>query len=154
RYAGFRDRCLQPLGHPSNFSRGNYLTRGGVSTTGASGSGTSCIWLAQRDRERLSPSLRMKCPPATLPKKRAEQCGTLVLEHAAAHLGTMVEPRVAQQVTYRPRHPRLLIPRTEDHALHAREYERARAHRARLERHVERAMVQAPAAVHARRFAY
>ena len=46
---------------------------------------------------------------------------------------------MAQQIADRARHPRLVIPRAEHHAIEPREHDGARAHRARLERDVQRA---------------
>jgi hypothetical protein len=53
---------------------------------------------------------------------------------------------VAEEVSHRAGHPGSRVPRAEHHAVDAREHERPRAHRARLERDVERAAVEAPAA--------
>ncbi len=57
----------------------------------------------------------------------------------------MIQLRMTKQISHRTGHSRFVVPRAENHSLDARENDRARAHRARLERDVERAVVKAPA---------
>lgn len=65
-------------------------------------------------------------------------------EHPGSNFRAVVQAWVTQQVPNRPRHPGFFIPRAEHDSLHARKDDRARAHRARLERYVEGAVVEAP----------
>jgi hypothetical protein len=57
----------------------------------------------------------------------------------------MIQLGMAQQVPYRSAHPCFFIPCPEYNALHAGEHYGPGAHRARLERHVESAVVEPPA---------
>src|SRR6476660_1867649 len=76
------------------------------------------------------------CPeqPSNLPRERgsvnefsasarseevAQQCARLHLTYTALHFRTMIEPRVAQQVSDRAGHPCFRVPRTEHNAVHA-----------------------------------
>ena len=58
----------------------------------------------------------------------------------------MVQARLGEHVEHAARRPRLRVGRAVDDARHAREHDRAGAHRARLERHVEHGVEQPPAA--------
>src|SRR6266542_4945027 len=69
---------------------------------------------------------------------------TFISQDAALHLRTMIEPRVAQQISNRPCHPGFLVPRPKNYARNACEDDRSRAHCARLEGHVESAVVESP----------
>ena len=68
----------------------------------------------------------------------------LVGEDPGHDLGAVVESAIAQNVPEGAGSAVLLIPRAEDDAVHARQPRGARAHRARLERHRERAAVEPP----------
>jgi hypothetical protein len=127
RYAGFRDRCLQPLGHLSN--------RAAKASQ------------AKKDGQRRELARFGKRPGFGPPRsKKARQYGAALLsQDARDDLGTVIEARVAEEVAYRPRHAGLLIPGTEDDAAEPREHDRARTHGAGLERHHQRAVVQPPA---------
>jgi len=57
----------------------------------------------------------------------------------------MVQPRLAEDVEHTPARPRLWVARPEHDARNAREHDRTRAHRARLERHVQNGIQDAPA---------
>ena len=68
----------------------------------------------------------------------------------ARDLGPVVEARLGEHVDHAARGARLRVGRAVDDARDAREDDRARAHRARLERHVERRVEDAPGAERAR----
>src|SRR5687768_17531967 len=75
----------------------------------------------------------------------AQDCPAFRLENSASHLRLVIELRMSEQVAYRTGHPRLGVPRAKHHALESSQYDRTRAHRARLERDVQRAVVEPPA---------
>jgi hypothetical protein len=108
--------------------------RGGL--TGAAGDGRP---------ERLSPS-----PGSTRRGRGAEevaqQVPALALQHARGELDAVVQARVLDEVLQRAAHPGLRVARAEDQVGDPGEHDRAGAHRARLQRHVERAPEQAPVA--------
>src|SRR4051812_26060651 len=95
-------------------------------------------------------------PGAALPARCEEvgqQRGGLPRQDAAGDLGPVVEPRLGEDVEDTARRARLRIGAAVDDAGHAREDDRAGAHGARLERHVERAVEHAPRADRGRRLA-
>ena len=67
-------------------------------------------------------------------------------EDAGDDLGAMVEARIGEDVQDASRRPRLRVGGRVDHARDPREDDRPRAHRARLQRHVERALQHPPGA--------
>jgi hypothetical protein len=88
---------------------------------------------------RPSPLCR---PP--LAEEAAQQCGAFVGANAGEHLGSVIETRVTEQVAHGSGHSCFLVPSTEHDARDAGEHDRARAHRAGLERHVQRALTEPP----------
>jgi len=121
-YTGFRDRRLQPLGHLSRQSR-NIAGRG------------------ERVNERNCRSLALF--PQAAEELLQQRCA-LFRQHPAHHFWTVIQTRVPNNVGHRPGHARLLVERTKDEHAHPRQYDRAGAHRARLERDVQRAVVESP----------
>ena len=81
---------------------------------------------------------------ALIAKEILQQSRAFVGEYAGPDFRAVIEARVAQQVFDRAGHPGFLIPRAEHDSLHPRKDDRAGAHRARLERYVEGAVVEAP----------
>ena len=81
---------------------------------------------------------------ALIAKETLQQSRAFVGEHAGPDFRPVIQPRVTQQVSDRAGHPGFLIPRAEHNSLHPRKDYRAGAHRARLERYVESAVVEAP----------
>ena len=75
---------------------------------------------------------------------RTQHRSALLRQHAADHLRPDVEPAVADDVPQRPDGARLLVVRTEHQTRDAGEHQRPGTHRARLERHRERAAGQPP----------
>ena len=73
-----------------------------------------------------------------------EQRGALVGQHPADHLGPVGEPPVPHHVPQRPHRAGLGLPRAENHPRHPRQHQRAGTHRARLDRHDQRAPGQPP----------
>jgi hypothetical protein len=86
-------------------------------------------------------SLRL-CPQST--KKVLQQLCALRRQHSTHDLGSMIQTRVPNNVGHRTRHPRLLVERTKHEHAHPRQHDRSGAHRARLEGHVQRAVVEPP----------
>src|SRR3954462_14030905 len=87
-------------------------------------------------------------------KKIFEKCSAFLRENPRPNLGTVIKPRVAKEITNRSGHAGLVIPCTEYHSTHTSQNQSARAHCARLEGHVQRAVVQSPAVKLRRRFTY
>jgi len=87
-------------------------------------------------------------------KKIFEKCSAFLRENPRANLGTVIKPRVAKEITNRSGHAGLVIPCTEYHSTHTSQNQSARAHCARLEGHVQRAVVQSPAVKLRRGFTY
>src|SRR2546423_2960620 len=83
--------------------------------------------------------LRARRTHASLPKESTQQLRALVAAHAGEELRPMIESRMTKQVADRAGHPCLVVPRAEDHPIQTCEPDRTRPHRARPERHVERA---------------
>src|ERR1035437_2674546 len=81
--------------------------------------------------------LAVALPLALLPEKFGKDLPAFRPQDASLHFRRVIEFWIAQQIPHRPRHPRLLIPCPEPPAIQPREHDRARAHRARLEGHVE-----------------
>ena len=77
----------------------------------------------------------------------------LVGQQAADDLGAVVELRVVQDVHDAPRRAGLRVGRGVDHARDPGEHDRSRAHRARLQGHVERRVEDPPRADRGRRLA-
>src|SRR5687768_405533 len=75
------------------------------------------------------------------PKELCEKRTAFVREHSRFYLRSVVEPMMPKQVGHRPDHPCLVVPGAEHHALQAREYDCPRAHSARLERHIQGAVI-------------
>ena len=75
-----------------------------------------------------------------------QERGRLAGQQAAVDLGAVVEAGLAEDVEHAARGARLRIGRPVDDARHASEHDRARAHRARLQGHVEDRVGDAPAA--------
>ena len=69
----------------------------------------------------------------------------------AVHGGPVVEPRLAEHVEHAAGRAGLRVVRRVDHPRHARQHDRAGAHRARLERHVQHRVEQPPGAEPRRR---
>jgi len=87
------------------------------------------------------------------PKKFLDDAGAFLRQDSGANLRPVIQPRMAEQVAHRSSHTRFLIPCTEDDALDARKNDCSRAHRARLDGHVESAVVETPAIQLGRSFA-
>jgi hypothetical protein len=100
----------------------------------------------RRHGDSPTPALLPRRGTAARAEERDEQLGRLGLQDARVDLRAVVEPRLGEDVEDAARRARLRVGRRVDHARHAREDDRARAHRARLERHVERAVEDAPRA--------
>jgi predicted enzyme related to lactoylglutathione lyase len=83
------------------------------------------------------------------PEEVGQQGRALLRQQASRHGGAVVEPRLRKDVEDRAGRTRLRVGRAEDDARHAREHDRAGAHRARLERDVEHRVEHAPGAEHA-----
>src|SRR5439155_5078980 len=75
-----------------------------------------------------------------------ERAPAFLTEDAARHLEPVVQARVAAEIAERSDEARLRVVRAEAEARDPREHDRAGAHRARLERHVESAAREAPGA--------
>jgi len=75
-------------------------------------------------------------------------------EDARSHFRPVIEPRMPKQIFHRPGHARFVVPRPEHNSLHAGKNDTASAHGARLECHVQRAVVQPPAIEFRRRLSY
>src|SRR6185503_5675050 len=75
-----------------------------------------------------------------------EQRGAFAREDPARHGGPVVQARLGEHVEHAAGGARLRVGAAEDDPRHAREDDRPRAHRARLERHVQRAVEDAPRA--------
>src|SRR5207248_190060 len=105
RYAGFRDRCLQPLGH---LSKSKTVKLGAVRS-----------WV--------------NGVPA-VSKEARQQVAALFRVNAGRHLRAMIEERMPQEVSNRPGHARLFVPRPKDDSTQSAEHHGARAHGARFER--------------------
>ena len=86
----------------------------------------------QPDRER-----RDRHPQRREPKKSVSSAAHSAASSPPATTGPVVQARLGEDVEHRPGGARLRVGRAVDDARHAREHDRARAHRARLERHVQ-----------------
>ena len=93
---------------------------------------------APEGRDHFFPSARSAA------KNADSRVGALVREHAAHDLEAVIEPRVAADREERPHRARLRIVAAVDDPRDARVNERPRAHRARLERHVQRRALEPP----------
>ena len=87
---------------------------------------------------------------ASVGEERVQQGGALGLEHARDHLGPVRQPSVPGDVVDAAGRPRLRVPGTEHDARDASGQDRARAHRARLERDDQGVPVEVPVARHRR----
>ncbi len=94
------------------------------------------------------PPLQGDTPRLLSPRReeRAEQLPALLREQTAGDGGAVVQPRLAEHVQDAPACSGLRIARSVDHARHPREHDRAGAHGARLERHVEDRVEHPPTA--------
>ena len=73
-------------------------------------------------------------------KKLAYQLGARLRFNPALHIHPVIQPRMPHDVPHRPAHPRLLIERPKHKRFDLGQYDRSRALRARLDRHVKRAI--------------
>src|SRR6266566_2968929 len=107
-------------------------------------SGVVC-WIACVEWIRKGSMIVRKGMAVMLPpwfEERPQQGATLLLFHPSDHLHPMIQAGVAQDVSETPHHPCLRVVRSEDHTPDFGEDDRARALRARLERHVQRAVAE------------
>src|SRR6266849_210241 len=107
-------------------------------------SGVVC-WIACVEWMRKGSMMVRKDMAVMLPpwfEERPQQGATLLLLHPSDHLYPMIQAGVPQDVPETPRHPRLRVVRSEDDTPDFGEDDRARALRARLERHVQRAVAE------------
>src|ERR1700682_223692 len=74
-------------------------------------------------------------------KKVLKYPRTFLGEYSGAHLRSMIQLRMPQQISNRAGHPGFLIPRAENNPLHPGQDNSASTHRARLQRDVESAVV-------------
>ena len=81
---------------------------------------------------------------AAMEKKVTQQFGALFLEYSRAHLQAMIEARVAGNIEKRAARPGFLVPRAEHQTRNARQPQRPGAHRAGLQRDVQRDAVETP----------
>jgi hypothetical protein len=86
-------------------------------------------------------------------EKILEQRRALGGKDASLRFRPVIEPGMPKQVSHRSGHSRFVVPRSKHDALETRQYDCARAHRAWLERHVQRAVVESPAVEFRRRLA-
>src|SRR6266480_2624741 len=86
-------------------------------------------------------------------KEFLNQSRAFLGKDAGADFRSMIEPRMTKQITDRAGHARLFVPCAEHDALHARQQDGTRTHRARLEGHVYRAIIESPAIELRRRLA-
>src|SRR6266545_1110703 len=91
----------------------------------------------QSPRAYAGPASFLRAPRG---KKLAHQLHTLLGLNSALHLHPMIQPRMPDQIPYRPAHPRLLVIRPEHQLPDFGQHDRPRALRARLDRNVERAV--------------
>ena len=77
-------------------------------------------------------------------EERAQRLSAFALQHAGGHVEMVVQPRVLVHTEKRARRASLGVGRTIYAAIHARVHHKARAHEARLERHVHRATREPP----------
>src|SRR2546425_7188094 len=104
--------------------------------------GTSC-GLDRRPTSLRTSSTRPLTSFEASPLRREEildQLGARLRLNPALHVHAMIQPRMPHDVPHRPAHPRLLIERPKHERFYSRQHDRARALRARLDRHVERAI--------------
>src|SRR5947208_1721216 len=73
-------------------------------------------------------------------KEPLDQLAACLRFNAALHVHAVIQPRMPHQIPHRPAHPRLLIVCPKHQCLDLGEYNRPRALRARLDRHVQRAV--------------
>jgi len=73
-----------------------------------------------------------------------EQFRALFAAQTRENFRAMIEARMPQQIGDGASHSRLVVPCAKHHAIHAREQNRAGAHRARLERDIQRAALESP----------
>lgn len=97
-------------------------------------------------------ALALRALGANLGEKPAQLGCALIFKHALGYRERMVEALVAIEVIEAPQRAALGVRRSIDAPVYARVDHKARAHKARLQRHVNRAARQAPAAQHARSF--
>src|SRR5919109_532694 len=90
--------------------------------------------------------LALAAASAARRKEIAEQRAALVRQEAAGHLGTPVQARLAQHVEHAAGGASLRVGSAVDDARHARPNDRARAHCAGLDRHVQHRIGDSPAA--------
>src|SRR5439155_14451730 len=110
-------------------------------TCGAPGCGPAWVTAAGSSMAGLV-SRRGLAPLAR--EELLEQGAALGGTHAGRDRDAVIEPRLVDHVQHRTARARLGVRRTIDQTGEAREHDRARAHRARLERHVERAVAEPP----------
>ena len=79
-------------------------------------------------------------------KELGQDVSAFVAQHTGYDFRPVIEPGVPEEITHRPGHARLLVPRTEHDPVHPGEHGRTGAHRARLECDHERAIVETPPA--------
>src|SRR5688500_13617311 len=118
-YTGFRDRRLQPLGHLSRVTK--YHGALGESQRESTGTADGGLRIGSR-----------RSPPSIIASSSLEERlqfrPTLLRQNPCEHFGAVIQARVPNDVANRARHPRLLIPRTEDEHAHPSEDDCARAH--------------------------
>ncbi len=79
---------------------------------------------------------------ALLLKELLQQRAAFFFQHAAANLRPVIQSRVARDVEDRAARARTLVPRAEDNAGNARQPDGASAHRTRLQRDIQRDVIQ------------
>jgi hypothetical protein len=75
-------------------------------------------------------------------------------ENTRPNLGTVIQTRMAKEISYRAGHASLVVPGTEHHAANPGENQSARTHRARLQSHIESTVIESPAVKLRGRLAY
>ena len=97
-------------------------------------------------RLKIGPATAASTIDVTQPTKIvAQHLTTLLRQHAGMYVKPMIQARIGIQVIQRTQRARLGVARAIHAAPHARVDHKARAHAARLERHVDRAIGKAPA---------
>jgi hypothetical protein len=103
-----------------------------------------CSIFARRPKPQPHPSSILSRTRSQPTKEVLQELRALARQYSAHDLGTVIQARMSNNVRHGTSHPRLLLEGPEYQHAQARKHDRAGAHRARLERHVQCAVIESP----------